>query len=144
MRTLKHYFSFKDFEYIYNINSFYAAQFMFSYYHQLPPPLFLDLFVTSRHIHNYNTRISPHFRSHACRTNTKQLTILFQGPKIRNSLPNSITLIFILQSFKTIVFDFFIMSIMHLVYPPLLCVDIFLLLNIIVTRGRPRTSLVVS
>ena len=92
--------------YIYNINSFYAAQFMFSYYHQLLPPLFLDLFVTSHHIHNYNTRISSHFRSHACRTSTKQFTILFQGPKIWNSLPNSISSIFLLQSFQTKVFDF--------------------------------------
>ena len=50
--------------------------------------------------------LCSHFRSHACRTNTKQLTILFQGPKIWNSLPNSITSIFILQSFKTRVFDF--------------------------------------
>ena len=61
---------------------------------------FLDLFVTSRHIHNYNTRTSPHFRSHACRTNPKQFTILFQGPKIWNSLRKSITVNFLLQSFK--------------------------------------------
>ena len=125
------------------INSFYAAQFMFSYYHQLLPPLFLDLFVTSRHIHNYyNNRISSHFRSHACRTNTKQFTILFQGPKIWNSLSNSITSICILQSLKRKLL-FFVISIM-LLYPPLLCVDLLLLLNIVVTRGPPRTSLVVS
>ena len=91
---------------IYNINSFYTAQFMFSYYHQLLPPLFSNLFVTSSNIHNYNTRSSSHFRSHACRTNTKQFSILFQGPKIWNSLPNSVTSIFTLQSFKTKVFDF--------------------------------------
>ena len=60
-----------------NINSLYAAQFMFSYYHQLLPPLFLDLFVTSRHIHNYNTGTSSHFRSYAWRANIKQFTILF-------------------------------------------------------------------
>ena len=66
---------------------------------------FLDLFVTGCHIHNYyNTRTSLHFRSHACQTNTKQFTILFQGPKIWNYLPNSITSIFLLQSFKTKVF----------------------------------------
>ena len=92
---------------IYNINSFYAAQFMFSYYHQLLPPLSLDLFVTSRHIHNYNTRISSHFRSHACRTNTKQFTILFQGPKIWNSLPNSITSICICNRLKRKFFFFY-------------------------------------
>ena len=92
---------------IYNLNSFYAAQFMFSYYHQLLPPLFLDLFVTSHHIHNYNTRTSSHFRSHACWTNTKQFTTLFQGPKIWNSLSNSVTSILLLQSFKTKVFFIF-------------------------------------
>ena len=53
--------------------------------------------ITSRHIHNYNTRT---FRSHACRTNTKQFTILFQGPKIWNSLPNSITSIFYCNRLK--------------------------------------------
>lgn len=99
--TLNHYFSISRFWiYIYSINSFYAAHFMFSYYHLLLPLLFLDLFVTSRHIHNYNTRTSPHFRSHACRTNPKQFTILFQGPKIWNSLRKSLTVNFLLQSFK--------------------------------------------
>ena len=63
--------------------------------------------VTGRRIHNYNiTRTSSHFRSHACRTNTKQFTILVPRPKIWNSLPNSITSIFLLQSFKMKVFFF--------------------------------------
>ena len=50
---------------------------------------------------------------------------------------------FLLQSFKTKVFDFLLYR-ECVLYPPLLCVDIFLLLNIIVARGPPRTSLVVS
>ena len=66
----------------YKINFFYAAQFIFSYYHQLLNALFLDLFLTSCHIHNYyHTRPSSHFPSHACRDNTKQFTILFQALK---------------------------------------------------------------
>ena len=94
---------------------------MFSYYHLLLPPLFLDLFVTSRHIHNYNTRTSSHFRSHACRTNTKQFTTLFQGPKIWNSLSNSVTSILLLQSFKTKVLLFLIIPIIRLVFSVVVC-----------------------
>ena len=44
--------------YIFNLNSFHIAKFMFSYqYHNhLLPPSFQNLFVASHQIHNYNTR----------------------------------------------------------------------------------------
>ena len=42
-------------------------------------------------IHSYDTRASAHFRPHTCRTNIKQFTTLFRGPKMWNALPLSIT-----------------------------------------------------
>jgi hypothetical protein len=41
-------------------------------------------------VQSYNTRNSSSYQSHACKTNTKQFAIPFQGPKIWNALPNDI------------------------------------------------------
>ena len=70
------------------------------------------------------------------------LLYCFKAQKFGILYQNSITSICILQSLKRKLL-FFVISIM-LLYPPLLCVDLLLLLNIVVTRGPPRTSLVVS
>ena len=51
--------------------------------------MFLNLrFLTSSQVHSYFTRAANHYRSHSSRT---QFTIFYQGPKIWNSLPISIT-----------------------------------------------------
>jgi hypothetical protein len=52
------------------------------------PPILLNIFITNNLVHNYNTRIAENYRPQACRTNLKQFTILFQGPKIWNVLPS--------------------------------------------------------
>ena len=62
---------------------------------------FLNLFVTNSQIHNYGTRTASNYRTHLCRTNLKQFTILYQGPNIWNSLPVSVTRSTNLLSFKT-------------------------------------------
>ena len=76
---------------IFQVNSFQIANFMFYYQNQLLPPMFLNLFFTSSQVHNYGTGTANHYRSHSCRTNLKQFTVLYQGPKIWNSLPTSVT-----------------------------------------------------
>ena len=64
-------------------------------------PLLLNLFVTNSQIPNHGTRTASNYRTHLCRTNLKQFTILYQGPKIWNSLPVSVTRSSNLLSFKT-------------------------------------------
>ena len=76
---------------IYKLNSFHTAKFMFSYIHSLLPPPFLHLFTRNNKFHNYNIRTASNYRPHICRTNIKQFTILYQGPKVWNSLPTDIT-----------------------------------------------------
>ena len=71
---------------IFKVNSLYIAKFMFPYHHRLLPSPFLNLFLTSGLIHDYDTRASAHFRPHTCRTNIKKFTTLFRGPKIWNAL----------------------------------------------------------
>ena len=71
------------------------------YRNNLLPPLLLNLFVTNSQIHNYGTRTASNYRTHLCRTNLKQFTILYQVPKIWNSLPVSVTHSSNLLSFKT-------------------------------------------
>ena len=72
------------------INSFCTGLFMYSYHNKLLPPPFLNLFSTSNQFHNYNTRNADTYRSHACRTNIKQFTMLSRGPKLWNSLPDTV------------------------------------------------------
>jgi hypothetical protein len=77
--------------YIFNINSLYIARFMFCYHSQLLLPIFLDLFTRNNQIHNYNIRSATNYRTQTCRTITsKKFTILYQEPKIWNSLPTNI------------------------------------------------------
>ena len=64
---------------IFKMNSLYIAKFMFSYHRRLLPSPFLNLFLTSGQIHNYDTRASVHFRPHTCRTNIKQFNIFSFG-----------------------------------------------------------------
>ena len=51
-------------------------------------------------IHSYSTRNSESYRSHFCRTNFKMFSILYQGPRIWNSLPMHIKTGSSFQSFK--------------------------------------------
>ena len=76
---------------IFNLNTFSIVCFMFQYHNGLLPSPFLNIFLKNSDIHQYNTRSSHCYRSHTCRTNIKQFTILYNGPKIWNSLPKHIT-----------------------------------------------------
>ena len=48
-------------------------------------------FLTNSQINFYGTRTASNSQTRLCRTNLKQFTILYQGPKIWNSLPVSVT-----------------------------------------------------
>ena len=91
---------------IFKVNSLYIAKFMFFSHQRLLPSPFLNLFPTGGQIHNYDTRTSAHFRPHTCRTNFKQFTIRYRGPKIWNALPLSITSSPSLSTFKRKLLDF--------------------------------------
>ena len=71
---------------IYQINTFHILKFMYCYRNNLLPSLFFNLFFTNSQTHGYSTRTANNHRIHHCRTNLKKFTILYQGPKIWNSL----------------------------------------------------------
>ena len=75
---------------VFSINSFSVATFMYSYHHNLLPSTFRDLFLGSNQVLQYETRLASQCRPHFCRTNIKQFSILYRGPKIWNSLPISL------------------------------------------------------
>ena len=79
---------------------------MFHYRNNLLPPLLLNLFVTKSQIRKYGTGPAGNYRTHLCRTNLKQFTILYQGPKIWNSILVSVTRSSNLLSFKTKIQEF--------------------------------------
>ena len=70
---------------LYSINSFSVATFRYSYYHNLLPSSFRNLFSSSNQVHQYETRLASQDRPHI-----KQFSILYRGPKIWNSLPISL------------------------------------------------------
>ena len=85
---------------IFKLNTFHIAKFMFYYHYKLLPSSFLELFTKNSQIHTYGTSIASQYRSHKYRTNIKQFTILYQGPKIWNSLPPYIISLTSFSSFK--------------------------------------------
>ena len=91
---------------IFQINSLDIAEFMFRYHNNLLPPLFLNLFMTNSQVHTYDTRTAGNCRMHSCRTNIKKFTILYQGPRIWNCLPASITNLSSFCTFKNEVLEF--------------------------------------
>ena len=104
LKVLK--FSMFSDENIFNLNTFSIVCFMFQYHNGLLPSPFLNIFLKNSDIHQYNTRSSHCYRSHTCRTNIKQFTILYNGPKIWNSLPKHITNISSYSLFKKHLFSY--------------------------------------
>ena len=74
---------------------------MFYYKNNLLLQFLLNLLVTNSQILNYGTKTASYYRTHLYRTNLKQFTILYLGPKIWDSLPASVTRSSNLLSFKT-------------------------------------------
>ena len=91
---------------IYQLNTFQIAKFMHCYHNNLLPPLFFNLFFTNNQTHGYSTRTANNYRTHHCRTNIKKFTILYQGPKIWNSLPVQITSLSSFPNFKKKLLEF--------------------------------------
>ena len=46
---------------------------------------------SSNQVHQYETRLASQYGPHFCRTNIKQFSILYRGPKIWKSLPISLS-----------------------------------------------------
>ena len=91
---------------IFQLNTLDIAKFMFRYHNNLLPPLFFNLFMTNSQVHKYDTRTAGNFRVHSCRTNIKKFTILYQGPRVWNCLPASITNLSSFPMFKNKVLEF--------------------------------------
>ena len=75
---------------VFSIYSLQVSSFMYLYHNDALPISFTQIFQTGNQIHQYSTRYSDFYRPHTCRTNIKKFSILFQGPRIWNSLPNNI------------------------------------------------------
>ena len=95
---------------IHSINSFSVATFMYSYHHNLLPCSFRNLFLSSNQVHHYETQLTSQYRRHFCRTNIKQVSILYRGPTIWNALPITLTsaasiFVFFLKNVKNYLTD---------------------------------------
>ena len=85
---------------VYEIYKYQLAVYMYKILNQLVPQLDHHLFKRGNSIHSHDTRFKNDLRKLACRTRMRQITICFQGPKLWNSLPNSIKCLPSLSTFK--------------------------------------------
>ena len=79
---------------------------MYLYHNDALPISSTQIFQTGNQIHQYSTRYSDFYRPHTCRTNIKKLSILFQCPRIWNSLPNNIINVPTLNIFRRVIKPF--------------------------------------
>ena len=75
---------------VFSIYSVQVSSFMYLYHNDALPISFTQLLQTGNQIHQYSTRYSDFYRPQTCRANIKKNSILSQGPRIWNSLPNNI------------------------------------------------------
>ena len=99
----------------FQVNTLNTAKFMFLYHNNLLSPLFHNLVMTNSQVHRYDTRTASNYRVHSCRTNIKKFTILYQGPRIWNCLPASVTNLSSFSIFKNKVLEFFFKIVTELV-----------------------------
>ena len=67
------------------------GQFMFAFKISIVPRKFENIFTRNNQIHSYNTRYANSFRLPLCRTNIRQFSVFYKGPKFFNSLSPEIT-----------------------------------------------------
>ena len=77
---------------------------MYVYHNSMLPLSFCQTFQSGNQLHRYSTRYSD--QTHFCRTSTKKFSLLFQDPKMCNSLPNRIKATTSAPSFKRLMKSF--------------------------------------
>ena len=70
----------------YDINLVQLGQFVFAFKNSILPRKFENIFIRNNQIHSYNTKHANSFRLPLCRTNIRQFSVFYKGPKIFNSL----------------------------------------------------------
>ena len=91
---------------VFSIYSLQESSFMYPYHNDALPIAFTQIFQTGNQIHQYSTTYSDFYRPHTCRTNINKFSILFQGPRIWNSLPNNIKNAPAFKMFKRVIKPF--------------------------------------
>lgn len=77
---------------IYELNMYFTALFMYSYFDDKPPMFYRGYFTTNNKIHSYDTRIASNISIHFTykRTNYGTFSLKYQGAIVWNSLPANI------------------------------------------------------
>jgi hypothetical protein len=87
-----------------------TCEFMYKFYNNQLPSVFNDYFTTNSEIHSYNTRRAKDFHLFSVKTCSRKKSIIFQGPKIWNSLSEGIKNSTSLTVFKCNLKSFFFSS----------------------------------
>ena len=82
------------------IHNLQAGLFMFSAHNKLLSEKFQDMFQKNSQVHSYQTRQANYFRIPYFRTNIREFTIAYQGPKFWNSIATKLKLISSMKIFE--------------------------------------------
>ena len=85
---------------VHEVYKYFISIFMYKYHNNLLPNLFENMFILQRNIHTYNTRQYADYKLPLCSTNRSQKAIRFAGPKVWNSLSETIRSASSVESFK--------------------------------------------
>ena len=83
---------FKDLQILkfHDIYQYHTGKLMFLFTNNSLSNCFKSMFMSTSQVYSYNTRTSKLFYMFPCKTNLRQFSIRFQGPKFFNSLSNNI------------------------------------------------------
>ena len=82
------------------IHTLQLGLFMYSVNNSISSKAICDMFHKNSEVHSYPTRQCNAYRPQKCRTNIRKFTIISQGPKLWNSLPDDIKSKTTTNSFK--------------------------------------------
>ena len=71
---------------IYQLNKYVTSILMYKRNRGMLPNIFNDMFIKHTPSHNYNMRQHVDYKTQYCKTITKQNTLTYIGPKLRNTV----------------------------------------------------------
>ena len=91
---------------IYQLNTYFAALFMYSYFNNNLPNYFTNYFSLNREMHGHNTRSASNIYINYRRTNYGKFSLKIRGAQIWNELPKELRISQSYNSFKKLTRDY--------------------------------------
>ena len=91
---------------IYQLNTYFTALFMYSYFNNNLPNYFTNYFTLNKEMHGHNTRSASNIYINYRRTNYRKFSLKIRGAQIWNELPKELRISQSYNSFKKLTRDY--------------------------------------